>query len=393
MSTIKKEKQYILQTYGRYNLVVSKARGKYVWDHKGKKYLDFFSGISTSNLGHGDRRVLSAVRKQSEKYMHVSNYYYAEPQVKLAEKLIGLSFPGKVFLSNSGAEANECAIKLARKYGSKSGRYEILVFNNSFHGRTMATLSSTGQKKFHMGFEPLLKGFRFAELNDMNSVKKCVNKRTAGVLIELVQGEGGVNIAQKAFVQALKKLCVKHKLLLMVDEIQTGIGRTGKVFAYQHYGIKPNIVTLAKSLGGGLPLGATIIDNGLASVLSYGEHGSTFGGNPVSCAAALEVLKALTPGLLKKVSENGKYFTDKLTVLKRSWSFIKEARGLGLMVGVELAFKGADIVKFCQAKGLLINCTNDTVLRFLPPLIIDKSDIDKAVKILEEAFKWQSLKK
>ena len=393
MSTIKKERKYILQTYGRYNLVVSKAKGKYVWDNKGKKYLDFFTGISTANLGHGDKRILSAVREQSEKYMHVSNYYYAEPQVKLAEKLIGLTFPGKVFLSNSGAEANECAIKIVRKYGSKSGRYGMIVFNNSFHGRTIATLSSTGQKKFHKGFEPLLKGFKFAAFNDISSVKKLINKKTAGVLIELVQGEGGINIADKGFVRELKKLCVKHKLLLAVDEIQTGIGRTGKAFAYEHYGIKPNIVTLAKSLGGGLPLGATIVDSRLAPVLTYGEHGSTFGGNPVSCAAALEVLKSLTPSLLKKVSANGKYFMDKLGVLKKYPGIVKEIRGLGLMVGVELAIKGADIVKFCQAKGLLINCTNNTVLRFLPPLIINRADIDKAVNILEEAFLWQSSKK
>ena len=393
MSTITKEKKYILQTYGRYDLVVAKAKGKYLWDNKGKKYLDFFSGISTANLGHGDKKILSAVRKQSEKYMHVSNYYYAEPQVKLAEKLINLTFPGKVFLSNSGAEANECAIKLVRKYGSEKGRYEMIAFKNSFHGRTIATLSSTGQKKFHKGFEPMLKGFRFAEFNDINSVKKLLNKKTAGVLIELVQGEGGINIAEKGFARELKKLCDKNKLLLVVDEIQTGIGRTGKAFAYEHYGIKPNIVTLAKSLGGGLPLGATIIDNTLASVLSYGEHGSTFGGNPVSCAAALEVLRSLTPALLNKVKANGNYFIDKLDLLKKKWSFIKEVRGVGLMVGVELALRGADIVKFCQAKGLLINCTNNTVLRFLPPLIIGKADIDKAVKILEEAFKWQSLKK
>ena len=383
---IQKEKKYLLQTYARYNLVVSRAKGKYVWDAKGKRYLDFFSGISSANLGHGDKRILSAVAKQSAKYMHVSNYYYAEPQIKLAEKLIALSFPGKVFLSNSGAEANECAIKLVRKYASKKGRYEIIAFNNSFHGRTLATLSSTGQRKFHKGFEPLLKGFCFAALNDIGSVKKLINKKTAGVILELVQGEGGINIADRKFVKELKKICVKNKLVLIFDEIQTGLGRTGKMFAFEHYGVKPNIMTLAKSLGGGLPLGATIADRGLSAVLSYGEHGSTFGGNPVSCAAAIEVLKLLTPALLKKASENGRYFMKKLRNLAKAYSFVKEVRGLGLMVGVELAIKGADIVKFCQSKGLLINCTNGNVLRFLPPLIIDKSDINKAVCVLEEAF-------
>ncbi|MCX5781541.1 MAG: aminotransferase class III-fold pyridoxal phosphate-dependent enzyme, partial [Elusimicrobia bacterium] len=276
---------------------------------------------------------------------------------------------------------------------NKKGKNEIIVFENSFHGRTIATLSSTGQKKFHEGFEPILGGFKYAKFNDLNSVKKLISRKTAGIMIELVQGEGGVNIAEKDFVKGLKNLCKKNKLLLIFDEIQTGLGRTGKLFGYEHYGVTPDIFTLAKSLGGGLPLGATIVKENIASVFNYGDHGSTFGGNPVSCVASLEVLKGLNPSLLKKVLENGKYFVSKLQKLKEKNSFIKDVRGLGLMVGMELDFKGADIVKFCKVKGVLINCTNDKVLRFLPPLIINKKDIDKVIEILEDAFIWQRSKK
>lgn len=386
MDIIEKEKNYHLQVYKRNNLVVSCASGKYIYDSEGKKYLDFFSGLSVCNLGHCHPHIVAAIKKQCEKFMHTSNLYYTSPQVQLSEKLISSSFPGKVFFSNSGAEANECAIKIARKYGSASGRYEIVTFKNSFHGRTIATVTATGQEKFQKGFQPLLTGFKYARYNDINSVKKMITKKTAAIMVELVQGEGGVVVADKKFICELKKLCEKNKLLLIFDEIQTGLGRCGELFAYKRYGVVPDIMTLAKALGGGLPLGATVVAKEYAEVLGTGEHGSTFGGNPVCCAAANEVLSLLDKKLLRNINTVGDYFIEQLKVLKSKHKIIKDIRGVGLMVGMELKIKGAEIVEKCQQRGLLINCTQDTVLRFLPPLIIDKQDVDTAVKILDEVL-------
>ena len=333
-------------------------------------------------------------------FVHCSNVYYSKPQVEVAKALLDKSFKnGRVFLANTGAEANEGAIKIARKWGSdhplKDGtkRYEIIAFKNSFHGRTLATLAATGQEKFHVPFKPLQQKFVFAEFNNIDSVKKLINKNTVAVMIELVQGEGGINIADKKFVKDLRKLCDDKNLLLICDEIQCGLARTGKTFAWQHYGIKPDIFTLAKAIANGLPLGAVVADKKVAEVFNYGDHGSTFGGNPVSCAAAAATLKLITPKLLKDVTDKSKYFVKKLNELKKKFSCIKEVRSLGLLVGVELDFAGKDIVEFCIAKGLLINCTQGNVLRFLPPFVITKKDIDKAIKILEDAIKWQTLKK
>lgn len=393
MDIIQNEKNYILQVYKRYPLVLVRGKGKYVWDEQGKRYLDFFSGLSVCNVGHCHPRVVSAVKRQAAKLMHVSNLYYTEPQVALAARLVERTFPGKVFLSNSGAEANECAIKLARKWGKQTvaggdmpDRYEIVTFLNSFHGRTLATLSATGQKKFHKGFEPLLNDFPFAEFNDLGSVERLLNEKTVAVLVEPVQGEGGVHVATKEFLQGLRTLCDHRKLLLIVDEIQSGMGRTGSLFAWQRYGVKPDIITSAKSLAGGLPLGATIVSDAAAQAFNAGDHGSTFGGNLVSCAAAIEVLSILDPALLEKVDALGNYFMFRLAKLARKYPFIKAVRGLGLMTGLELTVPGRDIVTACLDKGLLINCTQETVLRFLPPLIINRNDIRTAVGILDEAL-------
>lgn len=400
MNTQQQENKYLMKTYKRYNVSVKKSKGQYVWDENGKKYLDFFSGISVCSFGHGNPAVISAIKKQLDLFVHCSNVYYSKPQVEVAKALLDKSFKnGRVFLANTGAEANEGAIKIARKWGSdhplKDGtkRYEIIAFKNSFHGRTLATLAATGQEKFHVPFKPLQQKFVFAEFNNIDSVKKLINKNTVAVMIELVQGEGGINIADKKFVKDLRKLCDDKNLLLICDEIQCGLARTGKTFAWQHYGIKPDIFTLAKAIANGLPLGAVVADKKVAEVFNYGDHGSTFGGNPVSCAAAVATLKLITPKLLKDVTDKSKYFVKKLNELKKKFSCIKEVRSLGLLVGVELDFAGKDIVEFCIAKGLLINCTQGNILRFLPPFVITKKDIDKAIKILEDALKWQTLKK
>ena len=400
MNTQQQENKYLMKTYKRYNVSVKKSKGQYVWDEDGKKYLDFFSGISVCSFGHGNPAVISAIKKQLDLFVHCSNVYYSKPQVEVAKALLDKSFKnGRVFLANTGAEANEGAIKIARKWGSdhplKDGtkRYEIIAFKNSFHGRTLATLAATGQEKFHIPFKPLQQKFVFAEFNNIDSVKKLINKNTVAVMIELVQGEGGINIADKKFVKDLRKLCDDKNLLLICDEIQCGLARTGKTFAWQHYGIKPDIFTLAKAIANGLPLGAVVADKKVAEVFNYGDHGSTFGGNPVSCAAAAATLKLITPKLLKDVTDKSKYFVKKLNELKKKFSCIREVRSLGLLVGVELDFAGKDIVEFCIAKGLLINCTQGNVLRFLPPFVITKKDIDKAIKILEDAIKWQTLKK
>jgi len=396
MNIKQKEAKYYMRVFKRNDLVVKKAKGQFIWDDKGKKYLDFFSGISVCNLGHLNEAVVKAAKKQLDSYAHVSNLYYAAAQVDLAEALSKKldKTSGKTFLANSGAEANECAIKIARKFGhTTGGRYEIISFNNSFHGRTVMTLAATGQKKFHEFLHPLPEKFVFAEFNDIESVKKLINDKTVAVIIEPVQGEGGIFTADKNFLKELRSLCDKKNLLLIFDEIQSGVGRTGKFFAFEHYGVKPDVATLAKSLANGLPLGAAIAAGKASEVFTYGDHGSTFGGNPVCCAAAYEVLKQLTPSFLNKSLQTAKYLRKKLDALKKKYALIKEIRGMGLMLGIDLSIAGGDIVSYCLNKGLIINCTHDTVLRLLPPLIITKKDVDSAIKIMEDAFKWAALKK
>jgi acetylornithine/N-succinyldiaminopimelate aminotransferase len=389
------EDKHFMRTYKRANLVVKKAKNQFIWDDKGRKYLDFVAGISVCNLGHCNNKVLKVVKLQLDNFAHVSNLYYVPVQVKLGEELVKRAFPkARVFLGNSGAEANECAIKLARKWGylnpSKLGnRYEIICFNNSFHGRTMATMSATGQKKFHNYLKPLQEKFVFAEFNDIDSIKKLINNRTVAVMIEPVQGEGGIIPAEKKFLKDLRILCDKNNLLLIFDEIQCGIGRTGKFYAFESFGVKPDIVTMAKSLANGFPLGAVVAGKKCADVFIYGDHGSTFGGNPVSCAAALAVSKMMTSKFLYNVSKISDYLRKKLEVLKSKYSIIKEVRGVGLILGIDLTINGKGVVNYCLEKRLIINCTHDTALRLLPPLIITKKDVDCAMKILEEALKWQ----
>ena len=378
---------YIMPTYTKTPLVFVKGKGSYLWDIHNCKYLDFFPGWGVGNLGHCHPKVMAAVRHQLSKLIFVPNNYYHPPQAKLAKELnFWTGFPVKVFYCNSGAEANEGAIKFARKFGR--GRFEIITFENSFHGRTLAALAATGQSKYKEGFQPLPEGFKTVAFNNLQAVSSALSDRTVAVMLELIQGEGGINIAEQEFVLGLRRLCDKEELLLIVDEVQTGIGRTGKMFAYQHYGIKPDVVTLAKSLGGGLPIGAMMVKKEIADALGPGTHASTFGGGPVICKAALAVLRAIQKDkLLSKAADSGKYLMSRLNSLKNKHEVIAGVRGKGLMVGVELKTQGKELVEKCIKMGLLINCTHDKVLRLMPALNVTKKEIDQAVSILDEVLK------
>jgi predicted acetylornithine/succinylornithine family transaminase len=378
-------KENIMPTYTKVPLVFVKGKGSRLWDIHSKAYLDFFPGWGVGNLGHCHPKVVQAVRDQVSKLIFIPNNYYQIPQAKLAKELVYWTYPAKVFFCNSGAEANEGAIKLSRKYGQ--GRYEIITFDDSFHGRTLATLTATGQKKYQEGFQPLVEGFKTVKFNDINAVKNAITDKTVAVMLELVQGEGGVNVADKDFVLGLRKICDERKMLLIIDEVQTGIGRTGKLFCYQHFGITPDIMTLAKALGGGLPIGVMVVRKDIADTLQPGMHASTFGGGPVISKAALAVLTAIQKEkLLANASKMSEYLFAKLNELKNKYSTIKEVRGLGLMAGVQLSIPGKAIVEKCMELGLLINCTHDTVLRLMPALNITKKEIDKAIAILDTAI-------
>ncbi|MDD5561871.1 MAG: aspartate aminotransferase family protein [Candidatus Omnitrophica bacterium] len=381
-------KENIMPTYNKVPLVFVKGKGSRLWDIKGRVYLDFFPGWGVGNLGHCHPKVMQGLRDQVSKLIFVPNNYYHPSQAKLAKELIYCSFPGKVFFANSGAEANEGAIKLARQFGAASGRFEIITFENAFHGRTLATLAATGQKKYQKGFEPMPEGFKQVKFNDLQAFKQAITDKTVAVMLELIQGEGGINIAEPDFVLALRKICDEKKLLLIVDEVQTGIGRTGKMFCYQYYGVIPDIMTLAKALGGGLPIGAMVVKKEFSDLLSPGMHASTFGGGPVICRAALGVFKAIDQDkLLKNCQNMGKYLLEKLKLLEAAYPVIKDIRSKGLMFGVELSIDGKQVFDKCLERGLLINCTHEKVLRLMPALNISKNEIDKALKILEEALK------
>jgi acetylornithine aminotransferase/acetylornithine/N-succinyldiaminopimelate aminotransferase len=387
---IDKAEQYIFHTYTRLPIVLTRGEGVKVWDSEGKEYLDFVSGIAVLNVGHLHPRIIEAIHQQSKKLMHVSNLYYTEPQVKLSELLITHSFADKVFFCNSGAEANEAAIKLARKAFKDKGapnRYEIITMENSFHGRTMATLSATGQKKFHHGFEPLVRGFSYVPFNSAQAVEEAVTDATCAIMVEPIQGEGGVNCPSPDYLKSLRTICDKHGLLLIFDEVQVGMGRTGKLFAHQHYGVEPDIMTLAKALAGGMPMGAMLSREECASGFSPSTHASTFGGNPLSSAAGVATIETLLQeNILDNCQKIGEYFYSKLLSLKYKHPTIKKVKGKGLILGIEIAFEGAEIVKECLKKGILINCTMGNILRFLPPLIITEKEVDILIQTLDEFF-------
>ncbi len=379
--------QYVMNTYKRVPLCLEKAKGAKVWDIDGNSYLDFFPGWAVSGIGHCHPRVVAAIRAQSKKLLHVSNNYYSKPQALLAEAIINNSYPGKVFFANSGAEANEAAIKLARKYGHGKGRYEIITMTKSFHGRTLAAMTATGQDKVKIGFEPLPAGFVHVPFNDIEAVKEALTEKTTAIMLEPIQCEGGVNIATPEYMKALRALCDDKDIVLILDEVQTGMGRAGKVFAYQNYGITPDVMTLAKALGGGLPIGACVARGKFGDVLTPGTHASTFGGSPIVCASGLAVFEAIKKDkLLQNTKQMGAYIKKRLEGLKKKYRFIKEIRTVALIIGVELGIKGEAIYKECMKEGLLINCTQETILRIMPPLNVTRGQIDKAITILNKVF-------
>jgi len=380
----------IIGTYRRQPVVLVKGSGARVWDSDGKEYLDFVAGIAVCSLGHSNPKVVAALQRQAELLTHVSNLYYTEPQIRLAGMLVGNSFADKVFFCNSGAEANEAAIKLARKYAHdnpKGDRYEIITMRGSFHGRTLAAITATAQEKFHVGFAPLPEGFRYIPFNDVKALEKAIRKKTCAVMVEPIQGESGVQMPSPGYLKGVRQICDDKGILLILDEVQTGMGRTGKLFAHEHFGVQPDIMTLAKALGNGYPLGALLTTDQVASAFGPGTHASTFGGNPLGMAAGIAVLRALLEdGIMDNCRAVGAYLRERLGELKKKHFMIQEVRGLGLMVGMDLTIDGAAIVKRCLERGLLINCAGEHILRFVPPLTISKEDVDRAVEILDKAL-------
>ncbi len=375
-----------MNTYARLPISVVRGKGCTVYDAEDRDYLDCVAGIAVNTLGHGHPDLVTAIERQARRLVHTSNLCYSEPQVHLAEQLVAHSFADKVFFCNSGAEANEAAIKLVRRHAfQKHGpdRYEIITMHNSFHGRTLATLTATGQTRVRHGFAPLPQGFTYAGFNDIASIARQMNHHTAAVMIEPIQGEGGVVMADRVFWEQLQQLCRERDVLLVVDEIQTGMGRTGTLFAYEQYQVRPDIMTLAKGLGGGFPIGACLATDDVARAFEPGSHASTFGGNPLACAAALAVFNALVDHhLLEHCQAMGTYLHNGLRALKTRCALITDVRGLGLLQGMELAMDGQAIVQDCLARRVLINCTRENVLRFTPPLIVTKSEIDHLLDVL-----------
>jgi acetylornithine/N-succinyldiaminopimelate aminotransferase len=381
----------VMHTYGRQPLVLVKGEGCRVWDDRGKEYLDFVAGLAVCNLGHAHPEIARAASAQLQQLVHVSNIYYTTPMTELAEQLVRLSFADRVFFCNSGAEANEGAIKLCRRYSRErfgEGRHRIICAYNSFHGRTLGTLSATGQDKFWQGFEPLLPGFSFVPFNDLPALAAAVDNTVCAVLLEPVQGEGGVCLPDADYFKGVRQLCNDHNLLLVLDEVQAGLGRTGELFAHENFGITPDVMTLAKALANGLPMGALLATEAAASALVPGTHASTFGAGPVIAAAANTAVGLLSaPELLAGVRVRGQYIRNSLKLLQEQFPVIKEVRGLGLMWGLELYVDGAPAVTYCREHGLLINCTQGNVLRLLPPLIIGGDDINQGLRILTEALR------
>lgn len=387
---IEQGSQVIMNTYGRFPVVLEKGEGCWVWDVEGKKYLDLVAGIAVNCLGHAHPVIVKAVIEQVSQLLHTSNLYHTVPGIELAELLTKSSFADRVFYCNSGAEANEGAVKLARKYFKKKGeaqRSEVISMVNSFHGRTLAMISLTGQEKVKKGFEPLMPGFHHVPYNDLKALESAITDKTAAVILELVQGEGGVVFADLAYLKAVRALCDQKGILLIYDEIQTGMGRTGTLFAYEHSGIQPDILTMAKALAGGLPIGAILAKQAVAQAFEPGDHAATFGGNPLVTHVAKKVVETLQSGLLNSSCEVGEYFLSKLLKLKDKHQIISEARGQGMMLALVLSIPGKEVVMKGLEKGLLLNCTQEKVLRFVPPLILKKEEVDFAVERLDEILK------
>jgi acetylornithine/N-succinyldiaminopimelate aminotransferase len=384
---IKRADQVMAATYQRYPVVLIKGSGTKLWDTDGRAYTDFVAGIAVCNLGHAHPRIYEVLAQQAQTLLHVSNLYYTRPQIELASWLVENSFADRVFFGNSGAEANEAAIKLARKYfkeRKEDKRYRIVAMERSFHGRTLATLSATGQEKIKKGFEPVLAGFDFVPFNDAAALRSRIDASTCAVMLEPIQGEGGVHCPDENYLKTVRQICDETGTLLIFDEIQTGMGRTGKLFAYQHFGIEPDIMTLAKALANGLPIGAMLAKERIAAAFGVGSHGSTFGGTPLVTAAALEVCRRLVED---NVIENGRaagaYFKEKLLELQARHTVIEAVRGMGLLLAMQLKVDGRPLVSRCLENGFLINCIQEKILRFIPPLIISIAEIDALVECLD----------
>jgi len=380
----------IAQTYSRFPLVLVKGKGCRVWDSEGREYLDFIAGIAVCSLGHSHPVVGRALCDQAEMLWHVSNLYYTVPQTELAGWLIAHSFADRVFFCNSGAEANEAAIKLCRKHFYDRGfkdRNRIITMGQSFHGRTMAALSATGQDKIKKGFDPVLTGFDLVAFDDFEALQNSLQRNTAAVMLEPIQGEGGVRCPSQEYLVKVRELCDQTGTLLVLDEVQTGMGRTGKLFAHENYHIEPDVMTLAKALGNGLPIGAMLAKESVARAFSAGAHATTFGGTPIVTAAALAVVQTIEKeGLLYHCRQIGAYFKDRLRKLQKRRSIISDVRGKGLLLGLELEVKADKVVNACMQKGFLVNCIQDKVLRFAPPLIVDRAEIDALIACLDEVL-------
>ncbi|MFQ5481068.1 MAG: aspartate aminotransferase family protein [Thermodesulfobacteriota bacterium] len=376
---------HVLNTYKRFPVAMVRGAGVRVWDASGREYLDFTSGIAVCNLGHCHTAVVRAIQEQAGKLIHISNLYHIEPQAELAGLLTENSFADKVFFCNSGAEANEAAIKLARKFFSDKGqrRFKVLTMERSFHGRTFATLAATGQEKVRKGFEPFLEKFTYIPFNDLEALREAIDSETAAVMVEPIQGEGGVNVPVPGYLEGLKEICEKHGVLLIFDEVQVGVGRTGRLFAHEHYGVAPHIMTLAKALGGGMAIGAMLVTDSVAGAFGPGSHASTFGGNPLATAASLATVRTiLDEGVLQNCVSMGDYILEKLLSFKEQYDFIKNVRGKGLIIGMEVDAVVTDIVRECLAEGLLVIGAGEHVLRFLPPLTVTAAEVDEMIKIL-----------
>jgi acetylornithine/N-succinyldiaminopimelate aminotransferase len=385
--TIELFNQYVIANYGRLPRVMVKGEGCYIWDADGNKILDMFPGWAVSGIGHCPPKVVEAVRKQVGELIHMDNTFYSEPQGRFAKMLSERAFGGKCFFCNSGAEANEAALKLARLYTSKEKKYKFITCEGSFHGRTFATVTATAQPKYHEGFLPLLPGFVYIPFNNVKALEAAFTDEVAAVLVEPIQGEGGINVATPEFLQAIRRLCDEKGAVMILDEVQCGMGRTGKWFGYQHFDVEPDVITMAKTLGGGVAIGAMMAKAQIAACLVPGKHASTFGGNCLACAAGIATIETIEEGnLLQHATEMGQYAQDKLRSLKDKHPEIDHVRGIGLMIGIQLTRPGAPIVSKCLEKGLRINCTHDTVIRFMPPMVVTKEQIDEAVGIFESVL-------
>jgi len=382
--------QYLMGTYARQPISIVRGRGTKVYDLEGREYVDFVGGIAVNLLGHGHPDLVLAVQKQAAQLIHTSNLYYTEPQVRLAQMLVDHSFADQVFFCNSGAEANEAAIKLARRYSHDkygAGRFEIITMKQSFHGRTMATLTATGQEKVQKGYEPLVPGFSYVTFNHLAELQHALTDKTAAIMLEPIQGEGGVHVVSREYLKAVRELCTQRDILLIFDEVQTGMGRTGTLFAYEQLNVQPDIMTLAKGLGGGVPIGACLATPPVAKAFGPGSHASTFGGNPLACAAALAVFRVLLDGrVLDQARRMGEYLSKGLSECKDRHHLVRDVRGLGLLQGMEVEMDAKTVVADCLKRGFLVNAVGEHVLRFIPPLIITQPEVDRLLEVLSHIF-------